>query len=178
ISGPTAPALNLMPQTQSTPSSSSATDSPVGKTVTTSSLSASSVNSSFGFDALNQIQSCNCAPPDVQVATGPNSLIEMVNLETEIFSKQGSSLKSLPLFTFFSTGADSISDPKVFFDSPSGRFFASIVDISALSIKVAVSASSDPAGTWTIFTIGTGGKCPDQPIIGISNDKFVASAND
>ena len=176
--GPTALALNLMPQTQSTPSSSSATDSPVGKTVTTSSLSASSVNSSFGFDALNQIQSCNCAPPDVQVATGPNSLIEMVNLETEIFSKQGSSLKSLPLSTFFSTGADSISDPKVFFDSPSGRFFASIVDISALSIKVAVSASSDPAGTWTIFTIGTGGKCPDQPIIGISNDKFVASAND
>ncbi len=175
---PSVTSMNMMPQTQSALTSSSATD-PTGSPASTAfSVSASSVNSSLGFDGLNQVQSCNCAPPDVQVATGPNSLIEMVNLETEIFSKQGSSLKALSLSTFFSTGTDSLSDPKVLFDTPSGRFFASILDISALSIKVAVSASGDPAGAWTIFTLGTSGKCSDQPIIGISDDKFVASAND
>ncbi len=174
----TATSLDMMPQIQSTLTSSSTIDPSGSLASTTFSVSASSVNSSLGFDGLNQVQSCNCAPPDVQVATGPNSLIEMVNLETEIFSKHGTSIKALPLSTFFSTGADSISDPKVFFDAASGRFFASILDISSLSIRLAVSTSNDPAGTWTIFTLGTGGKCADQPIIGISDDKLVASAND
>jgi hypothetical protein len=174
----TSTSLDMMPQTQRALTSSSMIDPAGSLASTTFSVSASSVNSSLGFDGLNQVQSCNCAPPDVQVATGPNSLIEMVNLEMEMFSKHGSSIKALPLSAFFNTGADSISDPKVFFDAASGRFFASVLDISALSIKLAVSASGDPAGIWTIFTLGTGGKCADQPVIGVSDDKFVVSAND
>ena len=176
--GPTLTPLNFMRQTQGDPIFSSKTPPSTGGVLTSLLVSTSSVNSSLGFDGLNQVQSCNCVPPDVQVAAGLNSLIEMVNLETEIFSKQGSSIITLPLSTFFSTGPDSISDPKVLFDAPTGRFFASILDISGSSVKVAVSTSSDPAGTWNIYTLGASGNCPDQPIIGINDDKFVASAND
>jgi len=63
-------------------------------------------------------------------------------------------------------------------DSSSGRWFASLVDISVRGVVVAVSSTSDPAGTWTIYRLSAGTFLPDQPIIGVSDDKFVASAND
>lgn len=163
------------PATISPSSNTDTSNSPASKTLVTSS---SSVNSSIGFDGLDQIQSCNCAPPDVQIAAGPNHLVEMVNVETEIFSKQGSPIKTVTLSSFFSTGSDAISDPKVLFDASSGRWFASITDITALNVVLAVSTSSDPTSTWNIYKLGTGGRCADQPIIGLGNNTFVASVND
>ena len=140
--------------------------------------SSSSVSVLSGFDGLNQIQSCTCVPPDVQVAAGPNHIVEMVNLVGEIFSKQGVTNKTFALSSLFITGSDSISDPKVLFDSSSGRWFTSIVDASLNDVIVGVSSTSDPTGTWTLYALSAGGNLPDQPIIGVSNDKFVASAND
>jgi hypothetical protein len=144
--------------------------------MSSSSSSFSSVLS--GFDGLNQIQSCTCVPPDVQVAAGPNHLVEMVNLEGEIFSKQGVTNKTFTLSSFFKTGSDFISDPKVLFDSSSGRWFASIVDVTLNSILVGVSSTNDPTGNWTLYALSAGVNLPDQPIIGVSDDEFVASAND
>ena len=140
--------------------------------------SSSSVSIVSGFDGLNQIQSCTCVPPDVQVAAGPSHVVEMVNLEGEIFTKQGVSNKTFTLSSFFLSGSDSISDPKILFDLSSSRWFASLVDISVRSVVVAVSSTSDPTGTWTIYRLSAGTFLPDQPIIGVSDDKFVASAND
>jgi hypothetical protein len=102
----------------------------------------------------------------------------MVNLEGEIFTKQGVSNKIFTLSSFFSSGSDSISDPKILFDVSSNRWFASLADISMASVIVAVSSTSDPTGSWTIYRLSAGGFLPDQPIIGVSDDKFVASAND
>ncbi len=140
--------------------------------------SPSAVSVLSGFDGLNQIQSCTCVPPDVQVATGPNHVVEMVNLEGEIFSKQGVTNKTFTLSSFFKTGSNFISDPKVLFDASSGRWFASIVDVTLFSVLVGVSSTSDPTGIWTLYALSAGGLLPDQPIIGVSNDEFVASAND
>src|SRR3989442_3476863 len=53
-----------------------------------------------------------------------------------------------------------------------------LVDISVRSVVVAVSSTSDPTGIWTIYRLSAGSFLPDQPIIGVSDDKFVASAND
>jgi hypothetical protein len=142
------------------------------------STSSSSVSIVSGFDGLNQIQSCTCVPPDVQVAAGPSHVVEMVNLEGEVFTKQGVSNKTFTLSSFFLSGSDSISDPKILFDLSSNRWFASLVDISVRSVVVAVSSTSDPTGTWTIYRLSAGTFLPDQPIIGVSDDKFVASAND
>jgi hypothetical protein len=140
--------------------------------------SSSSISLLSGFNGLNQIQSCPCVPPDVQVAAGPNQVVEMVNLEGEVFTKGGVSNQTFSLSTFFRTGADSISDPKVLFDVPSGRWFSSLVDITINSVILGVSSTSDPTGLWSIYSINVGSFLPDQPILGVSDDKVAVAAND
>jgi len=160
-----------------------------------SSVSQTPVSIVSSFDGLSQIQdSCKCVPPDVQVATGPSHIVEMVNTQGEFFTKQGHSIQNLTLSLFFNTGSDFLSDPKVMYDASSGRWFASIIDIvglnfvtlaySSASVKVAVSLSSDPTvtnpstSTWNIYTLQFGKTLPDQPILGVSDDKLVISTND
>ncbi len=140
--------------------------------------SSSSVDLLSSFNGLSQIQSCPCVPPDVQVAAGPNQVMEMVNVEGEVFTKQGVSNQTFSLSTFFRTGSDSISDPKVLFDASSGRWFSSLVDITINGVILGVSSTSDPTGLWVLYSISTGSDLPDQPILGVSDDKAVVAAND
>ena len=143
--------------------------------------SSSTVYAYSGFDGLVNFQSCLCAPPDVQVAAGPNHVLEMVNLAGEVFNKTGASLQIFSLGSFFRTGTDFISDPKIMYDSSSGLWFATIIDTDAHftrgAIQIAVSTTSDPTGTWNVYSISSGSQLPDQPIAGISDDKFVVSSN-
>lgn len=171
-SGPIGDSAGSQPQTLEAISTAIA-----GPTLLAAPSSSSSVSVLSGFDGLDQVQSCTCVPPDVQVAAGPNHVVEMVNLEGEIFSKQGITNRTFALSSFFKTGSDSISDPKVLFDSTSGRWFASLVDVTLGSVLVGVSSTSDPTGTWTLYALSAGGNLPDQPIIGVSNDEFVVSVN-
>lgn len=119
-------------------------------------------------------------PPDVQIAAGPNNVMEMVNLEGQVWMKNG--LPEGPTFdlaSFFGTGSDYISDPKVLYDFQSDRWFTSITDISTSNVVVGVSVGSDPTGGFCIYNIpGPSFTILDQPIIGISDDKFVISVND
>jgi len=150
--------------------------------------SGSNVSVASSFEGLNQIQSCRCVPPDVNVAAGPAYILEMVNLEGEIFTKQGSSVQLFDLSQFFNTGTNFLSDPKILFDNQSGRWFASIISIqgfnsltgaaTSANIRVAVSDTDDPTSFWNIYNISVGTIIPDQPIIGVNDDKFVVSAND
>ncbi len=128
-----------------------------------------------GIDSTGS--SCACAPPDVELATGPNHVVENVNTEEEIWAKNGTVINSFSLSSFYST-SDTISDPRILFDAISGRWFSSILDITANSVWLAVSATSDPTSLWTIYDVSFGGDCPDQPYIGVSNDKLVISGND
>ena len=149
-----------------------------------SSLISPSVITYPGFNGLNESQSGFFTPPDVQVAAGPSNLVEMVNVEGAIFSKQGSVLQYLNLSSFFNIPkADSISDPKVLYDTSSGRWFASITIGSCnrciANVTVAVSSGSDPRSSWNLYRLSLpAGVLADQPLIGISDDKFVVSAND
>lgn len=49
---------------------------------------------SLGFVGLTQ--DC-CNPPDVQIAAGPDYVLEMVNLDGAIYTKNGTSVKALGL---------------------------------------------------------------------------------
>jgi hypothetical protein len=146
-------------------------------TLTSSAL----IKSVTGFDGLTESQAGSFYPPDVQVAAGPTYIMEMVNLGGEIFTKQGSSVSTFDLPTFFKiTGqSDLASDPKIIYDAMSGRWFASLLDANKTTndVRIAVSATSDPTGVWNVYRFGFS-DCPDQPLIGISNDKFAVSAND
>jgi hypothetical protein len=119
--------------------------------------------------------SCGCAPPDVQLAVGPSHVVEMVNLEGKIWNKTGHVLKSFTLASFFGTGTDFTSDPKVLYDNLSGRWFASLLDVTTGTIHVEVSHNSSATGTWVLYTVtgSPAGFFPDQPILGISS-KLVA----
>ncbi len=130
------------------------------------------------FDGLDQSQ-CNCSPPDVQIAVGPDHIVEMVNTSEEVWQKQSQPVTTVSLYDFYSVAqSDFLSDPRIFFDSESNRWFASILDVSTDSVKVAVSDTSDPTKNWNIYNISFGANCPDQPAIAVNDDKLVVSAND
>ena len=130
------------------------------------------------FDGLDQSQ-CNCSPPDVQIAVGPDHIVEMVNISEEIWQKQGQPITTVSLYDFYSIAqSDFLSDPRIFFDSSSNRWFASILDVSTDSVKVAVSETNDPTKSWNVYNVSFGANCPDQPAIASSDDKLVVSAND
>jgi hypothetical protein len=143
----------------------------------------SSVNVNSGFNGLDYNQ-CNCAPPDVQIAVGPNHVMELVNVKGEIWNKTTThSFQNVTLTSFFGfLGNASLSDPKILFDNrtgTAGRWFASILDVTNNTIGITVSKTNDPAGSWYKFhDSGYTGSCADQPKIGLSNDKFVVSVND
>ena len=123
-------------------------------------------------------------PPDAQIATGPNHVVEAINFELKVYNKQGTLIQTSGLAFFFNfPGGDAISDPSIMFDVLSGRWFASMFDQPGNFVKVAASDSNDPTGTWHLYQLNAAcplfNSCyPDQPKIGVSNDKLVVSAND
>src|SRR2546427_755170 len=103
-------------------------------------------------------------PPDVQVAVGPNHVVEMVNVLGRISTKQGVEVRTFPLYSFFGDpSTDFISDPKIHFDSASNRWFASITDVTTGSVLLEVSKSDNPMGLWSADTVATITGCADQP---------------
>ena len=119
--------------------------------------------------------------PDVSIAAGPNHVGEIVNLSIGIFTKQGTLVSSAYLNSFFPVSiSDHIGDPKLLYDSQSGRWFSSLLDITTNRVVLGVSNTSDPSDLingWYFYDLGFT-ECPDQPKIGISDDKLVISAND
>jgi IPT/TIG domain len=124
-------------------------------------------------------------PPDNGLAAGPSNVVEMVNSTGSIWAKSGgSALKVFDLNTFFAVPAGySFSDPRVLYDGDSQRWFASGVAFVQPSlgsvVTIAVSATSDPTGTWFQYSADNSANVThDQPKIGVSSDKVVLSWND
>ncbi len=148
-----------------------------------SSVSASTVVSVLSkFQGVNIFEGCNgtCLSPDPQVAAGPNHVAEMVNFVIRVYGKDGTVLQTRTLPSLFNAGTDTLQDPKLLYDTQSQRWFASATDITANTEKVAASTSTDPtSGPWNVATLKPApGSCPDQPLLGVSNDKVIVSAND
>lgn len=128
---------------------------------------------------LNDVLGGGYEPPDVSVAAGPGFLLEAVNLAARVWrtgAGQPQVAQTLPLGALFHAGSDRLTDPRVLYDAPSGRWFASISDIDRGGLLVAVSRSADPTGAWDVHALGAGG-CADQPRLGVS-DAVVAVAAD
>ncbi|MFA5895815.1 MAG: hypothetical protein WC985_02795 [Thermoplasmata archaeon] len=136
-----------------------------------------------GWDALhygtNSGISNGWVPPDVQVAAGPDHVVEMVNLLMGVYTKQGAQLNVTALSSLFNSGGDFISDPKVQYDAASGRWFASVTDVTKGQVLLIVSASSDPTGSWRHFAVPAAPttQCLDQPILGLGTTSIIVSVN-
>ncbi len=136
-----------------------------------------------GFEGLhfgtNGPFTIRLTPPDVQVAVGPNHVVEMVNVLGRISTKTGVEVRTFPLDSLFGVpSTDFISDPKIHFDSASARWFASITDVTTGSVLLEVSKSDDPTGLWNAYSVSTITGCADQPLLGFSNLVVIISAND
>lgn len=155
------------------PSPNQSTAAPMATTTATT----TSTSTSLGFAGLSEGQIGGYFyPPDVQVAVGPNYVVEMNNLEGKTFTKTGGYVSIFSLYPFFRiSGSDEISDPRIMYDTGSGKWFASIADLTLNTVKVAVSTSSTPT-TFRIFSFKFS-NCPDYPSIGLNDDKFAMSAN-
>ena len=113
-------------------------------------------------------------PPDQALCVGPNAVLEGVNDALRVFDKTGAPLTgTLSLNEFFNyapainrtTGVfgSEITDPVCHFDAATGRFFFAVLTLDqdattgALTgknrIDLAVSATSDPTGTWTRYKL-------------------------
>jgi len=131
------------------------------------------VNPITGFTGLSEN---GFIPPDVQIATGPNYVVELVNSAGRIWDTQGTFEMDFTLQDLFDT-ANVPFDPKILYDTQSGRWFASATTFQNF-VHIAVSTTDDPTGLWTNYIINFGNLAfPDQPRIGVSDDKFVVSTN-
>jgi hypothetical protein len=156
---------------------------------------ASTLNISAGFAGLTLSDTPGYVPPDTQVAAGINggstlNLVEMVNGTIRISDVAGTTLNTVDMCSFFYCDflTAVISDPIVRYDPDSTRWFASVVTIEYVvqgaflvpegQWRLAVSQSSDPSGTWTVYAATmTDGTFPDFPKLAISHDKVVQTGD-
>ena len=79
---------------------------------------------------LNDVVSGAYSPPDVQVAAGPGYVVELVNLAARIWRTaagvSAQELRTEQLDDFFGRRGDRLTDPRILYDAPTGRWFASI----------------------------------------------------
>jgi hypothetical protein len=104
----------------------------------------------------------------------------MVNLAERVWRTGGGAaatdVQTHDLGAFFASGSDRLTDPRIIYDALSGRWFASISDVDARSILVAVSAGGDPTGGWAIASFPAPG-CADQPRLGLADGTVVLAAD-
>jgi hypothetical protein len=120
--------------------------------------------------------------------------MEAINLAASVYDATSHKILAGPIYLndFFGVApTDFTSDPRCYYDPPTQRWFVTLTDLgpptgpSVSSLLVAVSQSSDPAGTYNLYafdTTGDGfiGACPcfgDQPLIGADTNGFYISTN-
>jgi hypothetical protein len=131
------------------------------------------------LSGLDDVVSGGFEPPDVQVAAGRGYVMEMVNLAARTWrTSDGTAVEvqTQDLAAFFGSGSDRLTDPRIIYDGVSERWFASISDVDAKTILVAVSSGGDPTATWTVTSYPAPG-CADQPRLGLADGTVVLAAD-
>jgi hypothetical protein len=132
-------------------------------------------------------------PPDTMGAAGPNHLVSFLNSEVGFFLKTtGVRLNpGVSLFGFWSPLISAnllptfVFDPKVIYDTGSGRFIAVTLDgrlpmDNSSWILLAVSRTSDPTAGWSTWALpvdNTGVTWADFPGLGVDNNNVFINGN-
>jgi hypothetical protein len=128
--------------------------------------------------------SLDVIPPDTMGAVGPDHVMTMTNSLCRVHRRDGQALQLLSLDAFWSPvfpyGA---CDPKLVYDAASGRWIAAAIECSNFDqsrIFLAVSATSDPLGTWRYASVrsdSTAASWSDYPQLGANSNWIVVTAN-
>jgi len=109
------------------------------------------------FTAATYGPDSGATPPDAGIAVSSNHVVHFINGRFSVFSKTNSSaLQTMSDLTFWGNAGVSfpsgfVSDPRVFYDNPSHRWLAAMVDVPSSGpnrFLLAASATADPTGTW------------------------------
>ncbi len=147
------------------------------------------VSATKGID-FDGIGAQGFAPSDVNLAIGPNHIVQTVNVRLAVYNKSGALLSGPTNFTTFfapvgGNCAARASDPIVNYDRLADRWVISDVGISAsgtnFSECVAVSKTNDPTGAYTLYNFSFGTNLNDYPKLGVwptaSNGAYLATYN-
>jgi hypothetical protein len=152
------------------------------------------------FDGVNVLDNKRATgfdlePPDEGLASGNGYVVNFVNVTGLIQSTSGARLvRPFYLNPFFhETAAANTSDPRVFYDSATHRWFATILEyaftdsgtMSESHVDVATSRTGDPRGSWAVYKFDTTNRdhagCPclaDYPILGVDGSNIYISTNE
>jgi hypothetical protein len=144
------------------------------------------VSATKGID-FDGIGANGFAPSDVNLAIGPNHVVQTVNVRLAVYNKSGARLSGPTNFTTFfapvgGACAAGASDPIVNYDRLADRWVISDVGIGAtFSECVAVSKTNDPTGAYTLYNFSFGANLNDYPKLGVwpttSNGAYLATYN-
>lgn len=140
--------------------------------------------STYGVDS-------SARPADGNGAVGPSHFVEFINGRFAVFDKASGNRVQTKTDRAFWTSAGvslsanlSVTDPRIVFDLPSQRWFASQVDFNsnnqANRFLLAVSASADPTGPWSGFAFladPVNGSFADFPTLGLDADGVYLSGD-
>ena len=185
--------------TQPTTSSTEQGDSPEGAAKSIKGLNAQVLATTHGF---------NVEPPDQGLCANSQRVIEMVNLNFQVYDTNLNALSTpFVLETFFKNPLDGSppdvtiqGDPRCVWDAGTGRWYLSQLEIdvparldpeATSKFQIAVSTSSDPLGSYNIYEFdntdagGSGNPnnpgCPclgDQPTLGVNADALFVDTNE
>jgi hypothetical protein len=143
------------------------------------------------FTAAALYSDSNLVPPDSNGAIGPNHFVLFINGRFSVFDKtSGVKVKTTTDSAFWTNAGVTlasgalVSDPRIIYDSPNSRWFASQIDFIPTSeisnrFLLAVSTTSDPSGPWkaTAWMADPGGTFADFPRLGLDSKGVYLSAN-
>jgi hypothetical protein len=152
------------------------------------------------FDGVNAIQNGETGfvvePPDEGLGAGHGFVANFVNVTGAIYNRHGGMVQG-PFFlnTFFGESpAANTSDPRVYYDSDSGRWFATMLvytfnaDFTAVTeshIDIAASKHRDPTKAWRVYRLDASSPghrgCPclgDYPILGVDGHNLYISTQE
>ena len=117
-----------------------------------------------------------CPQSDAQSAISQSYIVEVVDDAIGIYHVDGTPISSASLDSFFNT-TDSYSHPRVLYDYQWRRWVVLTQDNTTGETGIGVSDTADPSGTWFTIPINWNGANADYPILGMSQDAVVITAN-
>ena len=114
-----------------------------------------------------------CAPPDTNMAVGPNHIVQWVNLDYAVFDKSGNLLPGYPkpgssIWSGFGGGECNANsgDPIAQYDRAADRWVLSQLSMLSSNYQCfAVSTTADPTGSYARYSYSFGSDLNDYPKI-------------
>ncbi len=129
------------------------------------------------------------APPDPNIAVGPNHIVQLVNTEVGVYTKSGTLFPLYPkslgsVFTNLGGGCTGEwGDPIVQYDKVADRWLISQLEsfTAPYGECIAISQTNDPTGAYFLYSYSFGINLNDYPKIGVwptaTNSAYLATYN-